>query len=209
MKNIILIPLVTVLALSGLNAADPDQNTAKPSEPQATPVKKTMPAEDSTTSPSAKTSDKQQTQTTNTKPVDGSIFAKKAAKIGMTEIETGKLAQARGGTSGIKEFGAMMVKDHTKIADQLKAVAAKENIELPTALEGKHQKLYDKLAALEGTAFDQEYIAAMVEGHQKAVALFKDAAANCSDPELKKFANNNLSALELHLKHAEALQKGL
>ena len=43
----------------------------------------------------------------------------------MTEVELGQLAAEKGGSDQVKDFGNRMVKDHSKINDNLKEVAAK------------------------------------------------------------------------------------
>src|ERR1700760_2091982 len=54
-------------------------------------------------------------------------FAVDAADAGMTEVQAGQLAQQKGMSKDVKDYGAMMVKDHTDAADKLKAVAATKN----------------------------------------------------------------------------------
>ena len=58
-------------------------------------------------------------------------FYKKAAEGGMSEVELGQLAQQKASTSAVKDFGAMMVKDHTAANDKLKALAASKQVTLP------------------------------------------------------------------------------
>src|SRR4030095_1841946 len=68
------------------------------------------------------------------------IFIKKAADGGMTEVELGRLAAEKGGSDEVKDFGNQMVKDHSKINDDLKEVAAKMNVTLPSAVSAKHHE---------------------------------------------------------------------
>jgi len=46
-------------------------------------------------------------------------FAVDAADAGMTEVQAGQMAQQKGMAKDVKEYGAMMVKDHTTAADKL------------------------------------------------------------------------------------------
>jgi len=50
------------------------------------------------------------------------IFA--AAQGGMTEVKLGALAVQQGMRDDVKQFGHMMVKDHSAINDDLKSLAA-------------------------------------------------------------------------------------
>ena len=51
-------------------------------------------------------------------------FILAAAQGGMTEVKLGELAAQKGTRDDVKAFGQMMVKDHTAINDDLKALAA-------------------------------------------------------------------------------------
>ena len=50
-------------------------------------------------------------------------FMQAAAQGGMTEVKLGELAAQKGLRDDVKEFGQMMVKDHSAINDDLKALA--------------------------------------------------------------------------------------
>ena len=46
-------------------------------------------------------------------------FFKNAAEGGMAEVNAGQLAQTKGASQSVKDFGAMMVKDHTAANQKL------------------------------------------------------------------------------------------
>ena len=60
---------------------------------------------------------------------------------------------------------------------------------------------------LNGAAFDQRYVQDMIAGHTKAIAIYKQEAANAQDPEVKAYAEETLPTLQKHLDDAKALQK--
>src|ERR1035438_2981081 len=66
-------------------------------------------------------------------------FIQAFAQGGMTEVKLGELAAQKGARDDVKEFGQMMVKDHTAINDDLKALAAQKGVTLPDSLDAKHQ----------------------------------------------------------------------
>lgn len=80
-------------------------------------------------------------------PVNDDVadFAVKAANGGMAEVEMGKIAEQRGTSKAVKDFGAMMVKDHSKANDELKKLAAAKNITLPAVVGDDMQKHMDDL----------------------------------------------------------------
>jgi putative membrane protein len=65
------------------------------------------------------------------------------------------------------------------------AIAKNKNITLPATLEAEHQAKSESLNKLSDADFDKAYVAAMVEGHQKTVALIQSEAANGKDAEIK------------------------
>jgi len=84
----------------------------------------------------------------------------------MAEVKLGTLATQKSTNAEVKKFGEMMIADHTKAGDALKAVASSHNVQVPLDVDAKHRDMYDKLAKLQGVEFDREYAAAMVDGHQ-------------------------------------------
>src|SRR5215217_2395608 len=72
-------------------------------------------------------------------------FARDAADAGMLEVKLGELAQKNGNSAEVKKLGSHMITDHTKANDELKALAKKKGIALPTALSDKHQEKYNEL----------------------------------------------------------------
>ena len=59
-------------------------------------------------------------------------FAENAAKGGMMEVAMGKAAASRSQNNDVKQFGNRMVKDHSKANDELKSIASKKGITLPS-----------------------------------------------------------------------------
>jgi len=131
------------------------------------------------------------------------MFIRKAAEGGKAEVELGKLAQEKAASPEVKQFGERMVNDHSKANDQLKEVAQKEGVTLPTKLDAKDAATKARLEKLSGEAFDRAYIKDMVADHTKDVREFKNEAKNGKDPDVKNFAAQTAPTLEDHLKEAK------
>lgn len=136
------------------------------------------------------------------------MFVKDAAIGGMAEVELGKLAKDKGASDTVKTFGQKMVDDHSKVNDELKAMAKKKNIDLPTSLDAKHQAVVDRLSKLSGAEFDKAYSSEMLKDHQLDVKEFQKQANSSTDADVKSFASKNLPTLEEHLKMARDMSKG-
>jgi putative membrane protein len=136
-------------------------------------------------------------------------FATDAANAGMAEVAAGKLAAEKATDPQVKEFGSMMVMDHTKANEELMAIAKTKNITLPTAPDEEHQKMAAELEKKSGKDFDKAYVDAMVDGHKKVASMLEDASKNCKDMELMAFATKTLPTVKAHLAKIEAIQKGM
>lgn len=96
-------------------------------------------------------------------------FVHDVALANMAEIDLAQLALQQSTNTAVKKFAQMMIDDHTKAGDQLKAIASQHNIEVPMQIDDDHQDVHNKLAEKKGTDFDQEYASKMVDGHQDFV----------------------------------------
>lgn len=135
---------------------------------------------------------------------DDAKFAVAAANGGMAEVELGTLAQEKAVNAKVKDFGSMMVKDHSKANDEMKALAKSKGITLPDSIDSKEQKVKSDLSAKSGADFDKAYVSNMIDDHKEDIKEFEDAAKNVKDPELKAFAVKTLPTLKMHL---DAIQK--
>lgn len=132
-------------------------------------------------------------------------FYKHAAEGGMAEVELGSLAEQKSASSSVKDFGAMMVKDHSAANDKLKAIAASKDISLPTSPSMSQKATKVKLEALSGDTFDKSYVTGMIKDHQEDIAMFEREAASGQDPDAKAFAASTLPTLRTHLQKIQAI----
>jgi putative membrane protein len=126
-------------------------------------------------------------------------FYEHAAEGGIAEIEAGKLAQQKSANPKVKDFGAMMVKDHSAANDKLKALADSKGISLPTTSSAGQMAAKAKLEVLSGGTFDKSYIMGQVKAHEDAAALFRKEIASGQDPDAKAFAKETLPTIRSHL----------
>ena len=130
---------------------------------------------------------------------DASFF-KRAAEGGIFEVDAGNLAQQKSTNQQVKDFGAMMVKDHSAANQKLQSIAASKSITLPTSASVGQMATKGKLDVLSGDTFDKSYIKSQLKAHQQTIALFKKEIASGQDPDAKAFASATLPTLRMHLK---------
>lgn len=142
------------------------------------------------------------------KSADGK-FAMKAAEGGLAEVKMGQLAAQKATNPDVKAFGQQMVDDHTKANDNLKQVAASENMTLPTDVSPKEKAMYDKLSNMSGAAFDKAYVHDMVKDHEEDVKEFQKESTSGTDPKIKEFATTTLPILQGHLSKIKGIESGM
>ena len=145
----------------------------------------------------------QQSQANRMKQSADETFATKAAQGGIAEVEFGNLASQRASNEKVKQFGQQMVTDHTKANDELKAIATRKGLTLPTSMDSKSEATRKHLSTLSGAAFDRAYMQDMVSDHRKDIAEFQQEASHGTDSDLKEFASKTLPTLQHHLELAE------
>jgi putative membrane protein len=144
-----------------------------------------------------------QTGSANRMSADSS-FVNKAAIGGLAEVKLGQLAIMKASNGDVKSFGQQMLDDHGKANVELKDLASKKGITLPTDIDAKHQATYDRLSKLSGAEFDREYMKEMVSDHREDVNEFRRESKSGSDSDVKAWAAKTLPTLEHHLQMAES-----
>jgi putative membrane protein len=132
-------------------------------------------------------------------------FVEKVAQDNIAEMDLGELAKEKAQSDEVKQFAQRMIDDHGKAQEQLEPIAQSKGAVVPTEAGEEHSKIRAELAELEGEEFDQKYMAAMAEDHQKAVDLFQKQAEEGQDPELKSFAEQTLPIIKEHLTQAQSM----
>lgn len=135
-------------------------------------------------------------------------FVKEAIQGDNAEIQMGRLAAARGGSKEVRDFGKMLTADHQKAGKEARKVARKLNIKPPTGIPEAKKEAKARLEKLQGAEFDKEFAAAMVEDHEKDIAMFTEQATNGDDDRVKGLATKQLPTLKKHLDAAQNLPGG-
>jgi putative membrane protein len=131
-------------------------------------------------------------------------FVNEAARGGKMEVELGKLAERKGSSSEVKEFGTRMVKDHTRLNKELGSAATSIGLTVPTDVSEDQKAEYAKLSKLTGKNFDKEYIDLMVKDHTEDLAAFQKAESTAQDPKLKEAISGAIPVIQEHLNMAKS-----
>jgi putative membrane protein len=123
------------------------------------------------------------------------------------EIKFGQAAQDMGSSQAVKDFGKMLVDDHTKANEEAVRLANSMGVVVPAGIKPDDMAAYNKAAGMSGAAFDEEFAADMVKGHQAAIDKFQQEADSTDPAPLTDFARQTLPTLKKHLETAQSLQK--
>lgn len=188
--------LAPILALSACGGADSGSNTSSDMTNAGIATDAMTPAngeDDNLAATEAASPDK--------------VFADRVAASDAYEIEAGKLAQQKATAAGLKDFGRMMVEQHTQSTDKLKAAAAKAQptITPDPVLTPEQQGNLEALRSAEGAAFDTLYKQQQVAAHEQALGLLRDYAATGDSTPLKTFAAEAQKVVQMHITKLRAM----
>jgi putative membrane protein len=145
-------------------------------------------------------------------PTDPQI-AHIAYTAGVIDVAAGKQALAKSHNKAVRAFAEEMVRDHTAVNDKALALVKKlkvtpEDNATSQALNKGAKAESDKLAKLNGAAFDRAYIANEIAYHKTVNgALEKTLIPSAHNAELKSLLQTGLTLFKEHQAHAEQLAK--
>lgn len=117
----------------------------------------------------------------------------------LAEVELGDLAEKKGSTPAVRSAGRMLATEHTDFDAKVTRVAGRLGVPLPTALAPADATAANRLRGETGKSFDQDFLAAMVSGHEKAIADTKTQISQGSSPQVIALAKEALPHLRKHL----------
>ena len=127
-----------------------------------------------------------------------SVFIQRAGSVGLLQVKLGQLAEKKGSSPAVVEFGKRMVTDYSKANEELKAAAKAAGYPAPV-LSRQDQQIFDRFQGKGRSSFDKAYMAQMVAQHNEEVRLFKGESAGGRVQSLKQLATRMLPDTEQRL----------
>jgi putative membrane protein len=124
------------------------------------------------------------------------------------DIETGKLAGQRGHSSEVRQFGAMLARDHEMVRQQGRDLAKKLGV-TPTPPPGdesaqKQAAVIRRLSSLRGAEFDRAFLEREVQFHKDVIAAIETTLLPAiKNEELRALVVKVAPAFQAHLAMAE------
>jgi putative membrane protein len=130
------------------------------------------------------------------------------------DIETGSLAVKKGSTKEVRDFGAMLVRDHKMVRQQGRDLAKKLGVTpTPPANDQSardHAAAMKKLRGLDGKAFDHAFLQHEVAFHKAVIdAVTTTLLPAIQNAELKDLVVKVAPAFQAHMMAAQNLDTKL
>lgn len=135
-----------------------------------------------------------------------------------SEIEMGKLAQAKAISPSVQAFAQTLVTDHEEAQKKVTNVASDRNVSIGQSNEassGQTATTYkddsiSRLNTLKGAEFDRLYLKQMIDGHTKVIKTLRGAESKLGNAkDVQKLVTELIPVYERHLSKANDLLKNL
>jgi putative membrane protein len=136
-------------------------------------------------------------------------FMVEAAQANLAQIDSAQIARQKSSNGDVRDFANMIGRDHSRSLEELTDLMAQTNTSRPKGLSSEAEKDIRRMNDLNSPELDREFVNMMVADHQRAIEMFRDQLEIAQNPDLKKFLENSLPVLELHLEKALRLQSKL
>jgi putative membrane protein len=127
-----------------------------------------------------------------------SVFIQRASSVGLLQVKLGQLAEKKGTSPAVVEFGKRMVTDYSTANEELKAAAKAAGFPGPVLLR-QDQQIFDRFNGTGRSSFDKAYMAEMVKQHREEMRLFQRESAGGQVQSLKQLASRMLPEMEQRL----------
>jgi len=136
------------------------------------------------------------------KPQDSAFFVQ-AMRTNVAEVKIGGLAQKQGGSQWSREYGKMLVMDHSQAFEEIKQIGHRLKLPVSKKVSGEDQILYDRLARMRGAAFDNAFRQAMIAGHDGFSKLVEREIRGGNNSLIRNYAITLGPVVRQHLKMAQ------
>lgn len=137
--------------------------------------------------------------------MDPSDFLEQATAKGIAEIEAGRLALETSENERVQSFAQHMIDDHTRMNEELRALAREKNLEVADDATLMDQGKVMIMQMRDGEGFDRHYMGNQVNAHEQTIELFENASEQLADEDLREKAKDTLPKLREHLAKAQEL----
>lgn len=134
------------------------------------------------------------------------VYVQNAAASDLFEMETSRLALQQAASPAAKTYAQMMIDEHGKSSEELRAAAQMAKIPVAAALPADKQAQVEALRALRGEQFDRLYLEQQRASHQDSLAKVNQYLAAAQPGPLKDHASKLTGVVQKHLNSLENIR---
>jgi putative membrane protein len=122
-------------------------------------------------------------------------FLSSATEMRKMNIIRGEMAQREGKSQALREYGALLIEDQSKMLKEINAIVEVKKITLPKFIDFSFNEEQAALRNKKGEAFDRFFISLMIQHHLQEAQAFREAIT-FQDSDVKIFAVKYLPLIE-------------
>lgn len=138
---------------------------------------------------------------------DTAKFFEDVAATNMTAARRSQIAAQNASNPAVKQFAQKAQQESVEANSELKELAQRKNVPLPTEPHADQQEQLAELKDKQGEEFDKAYVEQTVERQNDQLELYEKAAKDSTDPEVREYAARTLPELRAQKLAGETLQK--
>jgi putative membrane protein len=138
-----------------------------------------------------------------------SKFLQEAIRGNSAEVQMGQLAKQQAQSKDVRDYGQMLIDDHSKANKKALETAQRMNITASAEPSAKQKQEHDALAKLSGSEFDTTFLSHMVQDHQEDIAKYTAQAQSGDSTKVTDYAKDTLPTLKEHLAKAQSIESKL
>jgi putative membrane protein len=136
-------------------------------------------------------------------------FMRKTAEMALSDIDMARLALQKSANPDVRDFANTIQSDLKASLEDLSGLMRDKGVSQPKVASPDARQDANRMAALTGPEFDREFVNLIVADDQKAVDMGRHLIGIAIDPDVKKYAEDLMPKLEMHLEKGQRLQSKL
>jgi predicted outer membrane protein len=137
-------------------------------------------------------------------------FVHDTGNAGRFEIRSGRLALERSQHVGVRDYAGQTVKDAAEMIGHVKFINnANVGGAMPDGLSADQRAMLVRLAGLNGSDFDREYMRFQIEVGERLKQTFTDYGANGESPNMRIYAAKAVTDYAAQILQARAIAAAL
>ncbi|WP_202638775.1 DUF4142 domain-containing protein [Bailinhaonella thermotolerans] len=123
----------------------------------------------------------------------------RAHQSNLAEIAAGKAASQKSNAAELRDMGAKLIDDHTKLDEDVKRVAQRAGVALPATPSQEQQRQLQEVSGKSGVEFERAWVTSQLAGHRQTLAEGGRELEQGSAAEVKRLARDAEPVVQHHL----------